>query len=527
MKWDIKNKLYFGFSLSIIILFAVNFITYNRIHNLNESVRWTHHTHLVLEELDILLSNLIDAETGQRGFLLTGSENYLEPYKNSQIKTDKNVKKLTVLTSDNNQQQMRIVTLISLINNKFKELDQTINLRKSKGFKEALILVKTNTGKILMDNIREVIDEMSNEENNLLDIRLTEQNQATNDTYRIIILLSVISFLLFSISGFFLAKNISIPLNELTNIASRIAKGDIDFSIQAESNRSDEIGVLSNNISSMQKSLQKTAYENKKANQKLEESSQLLKEKNKNLIDININLTSLQEALKKEIESKNKFFSIVAHDMKNPFISLLGLSDIILQDSADLSKKEIVDLVKEMHSASDKTYKLLENLLQWSRSQIGSLQVSPENFVLSDLVNQIIDLLQPNAGLKNIDLQSGVSTSINVFADNDMIEIVIRNLLANAIKFTTDGGVIKISAVRHNEKIDISVEDSGVGIEPEVINKLFNITENVSTEGTGGETGTGLGLILCNEFITKNGGEIRVESEVGKGSKFSFILPAS
>ena len=213
--------------------------------------------------------------------------------------------------------------------------------------------------------------------------------------------------------------------------------------------------------------------------------------------------------------------------MKNPFVSLLGLSNIILQDSADLSKEEIVDLVKEMYSASDKTYKLLENLLQWSRSQIGSLQVSPENFVLSDLVIQIIDLLKANAGLKNIDLQSAVSTSINVFADKDMIEIVIRNLLANAIKFTPNDGTIKISAVRQDEKIDISVEDSGVGIEPEVINKLFNITENVSTEGTGGETGTGLGLILCNEFITKNGGEIRVESEVGKGSKFSFILPAS
>ena len=340
-------------------------------------------------------------------------------------------------------------------------------------------------------------------------------------------LLSIISFFLFSIGGFFLAKNISKPLNELTNIASRIAKGDIDFSIPVVSNRSDEIGILSNNISSMQKSLQKTASENKKAHLELEKSSQLLKEKNKNLIDININLTSLQEALKKEIESKNKFFSIVAHDMKNPFVSLLGLSNIILQDSADLSKEKIVDLVKEMYSASDKTYKLLENLLQWSRSQIGSLQVSPENFVLSDLVIQIIDLLKANAGLKNIDLQSAVSTSINVFADKDMIEIVIRNLLANAIKFTPNDGTIKISAVRQDEKIDISVEDSGVGIEPEVINKLFNITENVSTEGTGGETGTGLGLILCNEFITKNGGEIRVESEVGKGSKFSFILPAS
>ena len=225
MKWDIKNKLYFGFSLSIIILFVVNFITYNRIHHLNESANWTHHTHLVLKELDILLSNLIDAETGQRGYLLTGIENYLEPYKNSQIKTEINLKKLTTLTSDNNQQLMRILTLSSMITNKFNELDQTISLRKSHGFDEALKLVKTNSGKIIMDNIREVIDKMSNLEINLLDIRLIEQNKTTSDTYKIIILLSIISFFLFSIGGFFLAKNISKPLNELTNIASRIAKG--------------------------------------------------------------------------------------------------------------------------------------------------------------------------------------------------------------------------------------------------------------------------------------------------------------
>ena len=169
----------------------------------------------------------------------------------------------------------------------------------------------------------------------------------------------------------------------------------------------------------------------------------------------------------------------------------------------------------------------MENLLDWSRIQTGKIKVSPGNFDLNSLIQQIIGIFQINASEKKINIDTCIEPCLKTFADKDLVDTVVRNLLSNAIKFTRPGGNIRIQAFTHDGYVEVGVSDNGIGILPENLSKLFRIDETVSTEGTARETGTGLGLVLCKEFIEKNGGKISVESKMNEGSKFSFTLPGA
>lgn len=231
--------------------------------------------------------------------------------------------------------------------------------------------------------------------------------------------------------------------------------------------------------------------------------------------------------LKEVNKSKDKFFSIISHDLKNPFNSLLGLLDLLIQrfDYYDDSKKK--KLLKTLYKSSENTYKLLENLLEWSRTQSDKIEFVPEKINLNKTVFGIISFLQEIVNKKEIILSGDFKSQEFVFADKNMLNTVLRNLISNAIKFTPNKGQIIVSAKRQkdNKYIEISVLDTGVGIDSETIGNLFDIGSNTSTSGTNNEKGTGLGLILCKEFVEKNGGKIWVENELNKGSNFSFTLP--
>ncbi|MBA7574690.1 Sensor histidine kinase RcsC [subsurface metagenome] len=229
--------------------------------------------------------------------------------------------------------------------------------------------------------------------------------------------------------------------------------------------------------------------------------------------------------LREMVVTKNKFFSIIAHDLRGPFNTLLGFSDIALKEFDNMDPEDIKDMIKHIHSSSVRGFDLLNNLLEWSRSQTGSIKCEPVDFSLSDLVRENILLFSDVAYKKNIELQNELKEQILAFADRNMINTVIRNLISNALKFTKSGGKISITVKKGDGVLIISVIDSGVGINEENISKLFNLTESYSTIGTGNETGTGLGLILCKEFVEKNGGKIWVESKINEGSKFSFAIP--
>ena len=233
--------------------------------------------------------------------------------------------------------------------------------------------------------------------------------------------------------------------------------------------------------------------------------------------------------LKELNATKDKFFSIIAHDLKSPFNLLLGFSSLLLENYSNFNEEKRKEYIKIINDSSLKTYELLENLLTWAHSQSGRIEFLPEKINIKILINEIVLLLEETAKNKNIKILNNTENDLQIFADKNMIDTVLRNLIANAIKFTPKEGDITIKAQNLlNENNDsfteITVKDSGVGISPEIQSKLFKITENISTKGTEEEAGTGLGLILCKEFVEKHNGEIWVESEVGKGSEFIFTL---
>ena len=241
--------------------------------------------------------------------------------------------------------------------------------------------------------------------------------------------------------------------------------------------------------------------------------------------NIETSLKETAEELKSLNATKDKFFSIIAHDLRSPFQSLLGFSEMLSTQIETLSLEEIVKYSKDLNSNLINVYGLLDNLLQWALMQRDAVEFKPINLNLYELVNKMIIISNPIAKKKNISISNNVDSGRVVYADSDMIHSIVQNLITNAIKFTPIDGKIYVTSVEKNGCIEISVRDTGVGIKSNNYSELFNFDSIFSTNGTLGEKGTGLGLPLCKEFVEKHGGNIWVESDLGKGSKFTFTLP--
>jgi len=251
-----------------------------------------------------------------------------------------------------------------------------------------------------------------------------------------------------------------------------------------------------------------------KANELLEDK---VKERTAELVDANRQLTELNA-------TKDKFFSIIAHDLKGPFNNIVGLSNLLLESIETGDTKEIDIYAKLMQNASGQTMELLVNLLEWSRSQTGAIKYQPSLVNLSLLVDEVIALSKSQADVKHISLFRKSSDPIFISLDKTMISTVLRNLIANAIKFSYENSSIEVEIQSDNGQIRVQVSDHGVGITESSLNKLFRIDQSFSTKGTKDEKGTGLGLILCKEFIDNHKGKIWAESISGEGSRFIFTI---
>jgi len=254
-----------------------------------------------------------------------------------------------------------------------------------------------------------------------------------------------------------------------------------------------------------------------------------------NYIEFNKEIRSKRELGQNVIQlgelnaTKNKLFSIIAHDLRSPFNSMLGFSKILDEEFENYDTEEKKKFISIINKGLQSSYKLLENLLSWSRLQRGTIHFKPEKINLYLLFKETSELLNQSAVNKSIKLINQITENIFIDADPDMLSTIIRNLLSNAIKFTPKGGEIKVTVnltktTNNQDLVEIKIKDNGIGIPKEVQTKLFDIGENTQTKGTEDESGTGLGLILCKEFVEKHNGNIWVESEEGKGSDFNFTL---
>lgn len=271
-------------------------------------------------------------------------------------------------------------------------------------------------------------------------------------------------------------------------------------------------------LKSSNEQLEKMNCEYAVINQELISSNESVESLNNQLIDKNKELRELNA-------TKDKFFSIIAHDLRNPFNSLLGFSDLLKRNASGYTPDEVSEFAQEMEQAAKQAYQLVENLLDWSRIQRGVIKPIPVWTNAAELMTEVRFQSVKQAQLKQIQLLIEDNTNQQVYLDREMTLMILRNLVSNALKFTPENGIVTIRAYTDTLASHFAVIDTGIGIEPTHQEQLFRIDSKLSKPGTMGEMGTGLGLVLCKEFVEKQGGTINVESSPGIGSEFHFILP--
>jgi PAS domain S-box-containing protein len=248
-------------------------------------------------------------------------------------------------------------------------------------------------------------------------------------------------------------------------------------------------------------------------------------------ININEQIKSEEEVkevnfqLSESNKTKDKFFSIISHDLRGPLGGLMQLLELLSTEYNTLEEQEKFKLISDAADSAKSTYALVENLLDWSRVQSGKIEYEPERLNLSQLVNDTISLYNQNIKNKKINIEASIQNDVTVFADIKMSETVLRNLISNAIKFTFPGGKIHIFAEKKDDQVIVKVRDTGIGIKKENIAELFRLDISHSSKGTENEPGTGLGLILCKELVERQGGKIWVKSKIREGATFYFTIP--
>ena len=238
-----------------------------------------------------------------------------------------------------------------------------------------------------------------------------------------------------------------------------------------------------------------------------------------------LELRRLTKELQQVLESKNKLFHILSHDLRSPFNGILAFSQALADEAETLSREEIQDFSQTVLNSAEQFMHLIDNLLQCTRFELGSLEYQPNTVTIDSVVGNVLTLLKGNAAQKKVNLVYETNPATEVFADSTMLHSIFQNLISNAIKFTPSNGRVTVCAADQGSMIQVSVIDSGVGVPPEKLAHLFELMAGRSTDGTAGEKGTGLGLLLCKDLVEKHGGQLWVDSVVGQGTSFHLTLP--
>ena len=483
------------FSIAFVILVVVGILNQRSIRLYSEAVEVRAETREMLIQLKSLLTDLQDAETGQRGYLLTGDQRYLEPYLQSQTHISQRLGKLRELNQRNPDHSVDLEALTPLIDEKLRELQETIETRQTQGLDAALAIVKSDRGKKAMDQIRQLIADKTAEASGAIQTRteLAARNAArARMTFWVG---GAISFALLLLTFYWFWEE-----KRASEAAARLTEELNNKLEQRVRERTAELSASNAALNEAKHDLES------KVAQRTEE------------------LTQANEKLKEVDRLKSEFLATMSHELRTPLNSIIGFTGILRQELAGPINAEQKKQLSMVQSSGRHLLNLINDLLDLSRIESGKMEVVEEPFEFEPLVDEVMQTLLPSASMKGIVLEKDLRVPGQICSDRKKVFQILLNLANNAVKFT-DKGKVKISGERSNGTLAVRVTDTGIGIQREKQTMLFEAFRQIEGSAKRQYEGTGLGLYLCRKLLSLLGGEISVESEFGKGSRFSFRIP--
>ena len=466
MALTIKNQVRIGFSLGLAAVFAISLFAVWSTLRWREDVEWIAHSKDVISGLDRAMQYVEDSETGQRGFLLTGKDEYLEDYRRGLEGTSSNFKNLEELTASNPDEQRQLETIRQELAVKFAELATTISLRQREGLDAAQKLVMSDRGKEAMDRIRQTVGEMQQVEYDLLARRLSSQQQVSRIAQWCVALGGALALLL-----------------------GWIALGSVERSLGSR----DRAHAL----------LEHSEHQ-------LREQARLLEIRNAEIIEAT--------------QHKSEFLANMSHEMRTPLNTVLGFSEVLseeLEGALNDKQKRFATLI---HRDAMHLLNLVNDILDLSKIEAGRLDLEREPFEVLPAVEEVLSSIRPRGVSKSIDIECQAQPSLAMQADRVRFKQVMYNLLSNAVKFTPEGGHVRIGAQQKDGFVEISVADTGVGIAKTEQEAIFDPFYQAARTKLVHE-GTGLGLAITKRLVEQHGGRIWLQSAPGQGSRFTFTLP--
>lgn len=517
MKWLLWKKLSLGFVLAVIVLIAMGVQVYDGIAETYETTYRVKHTDEVLIKFKEFGSLLKDIETGQRGYVITGQDIFLDPYMQSLPVVWTRLAEIQSLTADNPTQQKNIADLKPLVRNKIAFVQKTIEQRRVNGIETASKTVATGKGRELMWAITNKIEIMEEEENRLLKVRMDANDTTFSNVRNLIIWGSIISIVLIALTGSIVTYTTTKSLKELLRGTAALSAGDFNNRVEVSTN--DEIHELAQAFNSMAAKIEQSHEEIKQQSEYLEEEAAHLETANESL--------QLKNQQLKEMDlEKNEFLGIVSHDLKNPLFGIKGLAQILEKEYKTLTPEEIQDFSTDSRTSADRMFELISNLLDINAIEQNGVRMEIQPFPVVPITEHAFNRFKQRADSKNITLEFLPETTAEALADRSSTLQVLDNVISNAVKYSPFNKTVRVRVREYEGKtICVEVTDEGPGLTEDDKKKLFGKFARLSAQPTGGEHSTGLGLSIVKKLVEAMNGKIWCESELGNGATFIIELP--
>ncbi|MFN0047969.1 MAG: ATP-binding protein [Cytophagales bacterium] len=409
----------------------------------------------------------------------------------------------------NRKRQRQIIALVKAYKSDFNKL-VSLDTKVAASFEDK--------DKYFLNNIEKIIEKLIEKST----IYIRDQSEFLNTLFFTIVIVSIIFAIFLS---YFFSKFITKPIAQLTENVEQVIQSNFATAIDRTNiHTRDEIGLLTSKFHFMIEKIRSYIGEIEHSNSQLENQNNKLQSLNQELVSTNSVLQRKEDHIQKMNTIKDKFFAILSHDLRGPLTTTKGFLSILADHPDSMPEELKKETINKLKKSIDLQLELLSNLLDWSSAKVDEIKFSPEQISIGVMVDKNFELIAERANTKNIMLVNDLEDNCEVVADKNMIDFILRNLISNAVKFTTDNGKIVVSAHRSKDEVEIAIADSGVGISDKQFKFILKPGVHFTTSGTANEKGTGFGLLVCKEFVEKHGGKLKIKSKEGEGTVVSFTI---